>query len=165
MIKHVILMYTFILGSQAYAEDYCCKDCAPKPVVVKPKPKKTEKPKPHPVIKDNEKKIENNSSSTSTASTGNQTVTVNFPSQIFKPRVVYRLRTQEIHVTKPNRFQVLLGLSKTKMEVQSDCCNLKANRVYEYDIGVQYSRDIGGFTGSFIGTVNNSYYVGFGFNF
>jgi hypothetical protein len=165
MIKHVVLMCAFILSGQAYAEESCCKDCTPKQKVVKPKPKKIEKPKPYPVIKDNKEKIENNSLSTSTASTGNQIVTVNFPSQMFKPPVVYRLRTQEKLITKPNRFQILLGLSKTNVEVQSDCCSFKATNAYEYDIGVQYSRDIGGFTGSFIGTVNNSYYIGFGFNF
>jgi len=111
--------------------------------------------------------------SVSKAVTGNQTVNINTaPQQPNTVRVIERIQvrtkrvTKEVNVSNPNRIQILLGASKTKLEVEQDnCCNLKADKVYEFDVGIQYLRDFGGFTGSLMGTMNGSVFVGVGANF
>jgi hypothetical protein len=102
------------------------------------------------------------------ATTGNQTVTVAIPNP--KPIVIrrtywrYKDREHRVEVYKPNRLQLMLGASKTKLDIEGDCCNLTARRLYEPDVGLQYLRDFGSFTGSLMGTSNKGLYLGVGVN-
>ena len=105
------------------------------------------------------------------AKTGNQSVIINMPVQpttriIVKERTRIKREIRTVEVFKPNRVQLFLGLSKTKLEVQGDDCNCKfsAKKVYEPDFGAQYLRDFGGFTGSVAATVHENLYLGLGFN-
>ena len=105
------------------------------------------------------------------AKTGDQSVTINMPVQpttriIVKERTRIKREIRTVEVFKPNRVQLFLGLSKTKLEVQGDDCNCKfsAKKVYEPDFGAQYLRDFGGFTGSVAATVHENLYLGLGFN-
>jgi hypothetical protein len=167
-----------ILLSQSAAADTTCYTCAPPP----PKPKVIYKTieKQAPCCDKDKGRTDANASAASeastgsqTATTGNQSVIVNIPKQ-FPTRIIIRERYRTkikhekeiVEVFKPNRLQLLLGLSKTKMEVETDPCGcvLSAKRVYEPDVGLQYLRDFGSFTGSIAGTVNKNVYLGLGFN-
>lgn len=105
------------------------------------------------------------------AATGNQTITINMPQPTkVVTRRVTRIkhvdREVRVYVYKPNRLQLLIGESKTKLAIKEDACgcSLSASRKYEPDFGLQYLRDFGGFTGSLAGTMNKSFYLGLGFN-
>ena len=109
----------------------------------------------------------------SSATTGNQTVTVIVPPAprpVVIHKTVYRTRTRvkkvEIYHYNPNRLQLMLGMTKTKQEITSNACGceLTAHRAYEPDVGAQYLRDFGSFTGSIMATKNQSFYLGVGFN-
>jgi hypothetical protein len=99
-----------------------------------------------------------------------QTVNVNTQPPV-KERIVERVRIKrkrvikEVDVTKPNRVQLLLGASKTDQVVtRDDCCVTSVDEEHEIDVGLQYLRDFGHFTGSIGGTMNKSVYLGLGIN-
>lgn len=112
--------------------------------------------------------------SSANATTGSQVVTVVVPPS--KPVVIVLHKTvhhtkikkvtKVVEVITPNRLQVLLGVSRTKQQIsESSCgCTLTATRVYQPDVGLQYLRDFGSFTGSLTATQNQALYVGVGFN-
>jgi hypothetical protein len=99
------------------------------------------------------------------AKTGNQTVTVHVP----PPKVIIRTINKRVYKkivqSNPNRLQLLGGVSKSKMDVAYDgCCNLTAKKKHEPDLGLQYLRDFGSFTGSIAGTTRENFYLGVGIN-
>lgn len=173
--KHILIIALLLASTTAYADCKKKDPCEPKPKVVY----KTVTVKEHvqtPAKADaaakttvgtaakalNQAKAANQTQ----ASTGHQTITINMPHPE-RTRVVHktRYRAKYVNVTNPNRLQLLLGLSKTKLQVEeTDCCTFKAKREYEPDLGLQYLRDFGGFTGSIMGTTNRSLYLGLGFN-
>jgi hypothetical protein len=106
------------------------------------------------------------SQASSSARTGQQTVTINIPAPT---KVIYRTRRKVVKKMvfkiNPNRFQLLVGQSKTHMAVyENDASQFRAARTYEPDFGLMYLRDFGAFTGSVTGTLNRGYYVGLGVN-
>jgi hypothetical protein len=116
-----------------------------------------------------------NAPATANATTGNQVVTVVVPPSpppkvIVVTRTVYRTRVKRhrtnIYHYNPNRIQLLVGETKTKQEITTNACGciMSATRVYQPDVGIQYLRDFGSFTGSVIYTQNQSFYLGVGFN-
>lgn len=143
-----------------------------KKVVIVPKPEtkivyKT-KWKTHviekPVVVPVEKKSRPNNSNYS-ARTGNQQVVIQVPRT--RDRIYYKIkrRTKVVNVTKPNRLQLLVGLSATDHELHKPtCCDLKVKSSHEPDVGLQYLRDFGWFTGSVGATFNRNFYFGLGFN-
>lgn len=171
-----LLLLSILLSTPAFASptDPC------EPICLKPIPKS------HTITKVVEKKVylkdpccdakgvKVDATAASTATTGNQTINITLPQQTQPPQVrtkvitkVYRHKVKtNIYVYRPNRFQLFLGESKTKLSAQTDdCgCNLSAKNSYKPDFGAQYLRDFGHFTGSLVGTVNGSVYLGLGFN-
>ena len=117
-------------------------------------------------------KGENKADAGAKATTGNQTITINIPQPKQATKIIYRTKREvrEVKVykkkTNPNRLQLLLGATKTKQEVTTDGCGcaITAKRAYEPDLGIQYLRDFGSFTGSVAATRNESFYIGIGFN-
>ena len=109
----------------------------------------------------------------STATTGNQVVTVVQPTP--KPVVVKLKRTiikhrtkvvqKKVLVYKPNRLLLLGGVTKTRLDIDFDCCNLDIKRRYEPDFGLQYIRDFGTLSAGISATVNRSVYLNLGVNF
>jgi hypothetical protein len=87
------------------------------------------------------------------------------PKERVRVRYVERWRTKRLPVRVLNRLQLLVGYSKTDLVVNSDdCCEVSAENKREIDVGLQYLRDFGQFTGSVMGTMNGSFYVGVGVN-
>ncbi len=115
-----------------------------------------------------------NANANPTTSTGSQIVTVIVPPAPPPPKpvvvvvrkTVYRTKKKVVHETNPNRVQLLVGASRTKQDITTDACGcaMSATRVYQPDIGAQYLRDFGGFTGSVMATQNQAIYIGVGFN-
>jgi len=98
----------------------------------------------------------------------NVTVVINNPPPP-PARVVYRLKPSakivRYTLVNPNRLQLTLGVSHTAYSVKGiDCCSVSLARKHEFDIGLQYLRDIGRFTGSVMATMNSNFYIGLGFN-
>lgn len=100
-----------------------------------------------------------------------QTVNVNTGETKVRERVIERVRIKrkrvirEVKVTDPNRLQVLIGASRTGLELEkSGCCTTHVDQKHEFDVGLQYLRDFGVFTGSIGGTLNQSVYLGLGIN-
>lgn len=108
----------------------------------------------------------------SAATTGNQTVNVIQPQQ--KPIVVKLRRTIIKHRTKVkhirvnhyrnNRLLLLGGATKTRLNIDFDCCNLDVKRLYEPDFGLQYIRDFGTLSAGIAATSNRSVYLNLGVN-
>lgn len=192
--KSLIMLTLLLFAARGYAdasEPAKCIPPPPKPKVVyvptppPPKPKVIYVPTPppkepccqKPTTQDSKNEITapNAASSTSasgpqTTSTGpqTQTVTINMPTTrtFYHPqRKASTTKTTIYHLYNLNRLQLLLGLSKTKLNIEEDsCCNYRATRKYENDLGIQYLRDFGPFTGSIVGTMNQNMYLGFGVN-
>lgn len=99
--------------------------------------------------------------------TGNQKIIINMPKQKAKTKTIVKVKYKKVKINKSNlnRVQVFVGQTKTKQEVKEvNCCDIEAIRKHEPDIGIQYLRDFGNFTGSIMGTINQSYYIGIGVN-
>jgi hypothetical protein len=109
---------------------------------------------------------------TNSATTGNQVVNVIQPQQ--KPVVVKLKRTitkhrtktvqKKVLVYKPNRLLLLGGATKTRLDIDFDCCNLDVKRRYEPDFGLQYLRDFGTMSAGISATANRSVYLNLGIN-
>lgn len=139
-----------------------CECTKAKPKKVKIQAKSAAKPTTSPSCCDTQSEVKSESKNTNA-----QTVTVNVkPSVYHVPyRVIERVRIRKVAVDHPNHLQILVGQSRTKLEVQqTDCCNFTASKKREIEAGLQYIRDFGRFTGSVMGTINENFLVGFGFN-
>lgn len=190
--RNLITTIALMLSTSGLAEQQ--NQCMQPKKVVKRVVKQVPKPRPAPVIVSKEqvrlvdscsgvsgcpvktpccgeeKQSRSEAYSQQSATTGSQTVNITLPRQ--ESYHQYRLREVEERtkvkvktVYNPNRIQLLLGLSRTKLEVEEEnCCQLKASTAREPDIGLQYLRDFGSFTGSITGTMNENVYVGLGFN-
>lgn len=166
-----LLCLAFLFATTALAEDcvVCKKPEPPKKVIYKTVTVK------EPCCQKEASKTESKSDASVDSSTGNQTITINFPppAPVVTPvkvkvikRTLIKTRVKKVAVYHydPNRLLLLVGQTKTKMEVEGDCCYLTANRKYEPDFGLQYVRDFGHVSGTVIGTLNKSLYLGLGFN-
>lgn len=160
----LIILFLCIFASEQLLAEQCCLQPKPTSVVVY----KTIKTESKPCCDKQQVNSTSESKAGVKAATGNQTITINMPQP---KQVVYRTHyrdrkvIEKIEVFKPNRLQLLLGLSKTRLEIENDsCCNYYAKKTYQPDIGLQYLRDIGDFTGSIAATINQSFYFGLGFN-
>lgn len=115
-----------------------------------------------------------NSSAASTATTGQQSQSIVIQQAPQKPVVVklkrtiikHRTKTKrtKVLVYKPNRLLLLGGATKTRLDIDFDCCNLDIKRRYEPDFGLQYIRDFGTLSASIAATSNRSMYLGLGVN-
>ena len=109
-------------------------------------------------------------SASNSATTGNQVVNVIQPQP--KPIVIKLKRTVikhrkvikhiRINHYKNNRLMLLGGATKTKLDIDFDCCNLDIKRRYEPDFGLQYIRDFGTLSAGIIATSNRSVYLNIG---
>jgi len=153
-----------------------CASPAPK-VIVRTITKETDKNQSYQKEEQsqNTSDVQTDVKSEATARNGNQTVIIRFPVMqqpapaVAKPKIitktVYKTKVKKVMFKRPNRFQLLLGQSKTALDVTDDgCCNFQAHRKYELDVGLQYLRDFDRFTGSFAVTKNQGMYLGVGVN-
>lgn len=176
--KFLTLMFLF-LSSTGFSDNTC-------PIKKKPEVKCVEEtPKPKVIVKTVEKQVNtpccekdkttetdaeaNASVKTGVrAETGDQTVKVNIiMPKAEKPKTKTRIKKVEVEVevTNPNRLLLLLGASRTGVTLEENgCCDFDAVQEYEPDVGLQYLRDVGSFTGSIGGTIQRNVYVGVGFN-
>jgi len=178
--KNIILATLIaISGNAVAATDLCKEKCKPKQEVVKKKVHTVAKAAPVAVpccekqdLK-SDSKAEALADAEAKATTGNQSIVINMPTKavtktITKVKYKTKIKTvkKTVFVYKPNRLLFLLGQSKTKLQIEEDdCkCSLSAKRKYEPDVGLQYLRDFGHFTGSIVGTTNKGYYIGLGVN-
>lgn len=161
-----LLIFVLLLvgiSSTAKSETVCCeiKKAAPttKTVYVN---RTVEKPVGAPV------------NAASTATTGQQTQSIVIQQTQSKPVVVklkrtiikHRTKVKQIRINhyKNNRLLLLGGVSKTRLDIDFDCCNLDIRRRYEPDFGLQYIRDFGTLSASIAATSNRSMYLGLGVN-
>lgn len=168
-----LLLVIMLISLPAYAAENQCKVVEPikakKRAAVKTMPKKAAVQPMCSTCEEKKccEKTTEQTISQSSATTGSQTVTINLPPP--QPRVLSLYKERSVEKTKmlykPNRLQLLLGLSKTDLDIKDDgCCSVTAKTKREPDIGLQYLRDFGSFTGSVMGTINENVYVGVGFN-
>lgn len=175
--KNIILTILVMFSSNAMAAQATCEEkCKEKPVVVKKKIYATHKivaPPAAPCCAKQEVKSEAKTDVEAKAHTGNQSIVINMPTKAItktitkvKYKTKIKIVKKTVFVYKPNRLLFLVGQSKTKILVEEhDCgCSISVKRKYEPDLGLQYIRDFGSFSGSLMGTTNKSYYVGLGFN-
>lgn len=161
MIRTLLILCIILLSNNA---DACPEQCPPKPKTIYIT--KTVEAKATP---------SNNTATataTNSATTGNQTVNVIQPQQ--KPIVVklkrtiikHRTKTKRIRVNhyKNNRLMLLGGVTKTRLDIDFDCCNLDIQRRYEPDFGLQYIRDFGTLSAGIAATSNRSVYLNLGVN-
>jgi hypothetical protein len=59
---------------------------------------------------------------------------------------------------------LLGGATKTRLDIDFDCCNLDIKRRYEPDFGLQYIRDFGTLSAGISATANRSVYLTLGVN-
>jgi hypothetical protein len=164
-----LLFLLIVLGGLAKEVLACDSGCQPIP----PKPKtvyitKTVEAKATPSNTNNQA----TATATNSATTGNQVVNVIQPQQ--KPVVVKLKRTiikhrtktvqKKVLVYKPNRLLLLGGATKTRLDIDFDCCNLDIKRRYEPDFGLQYLRDFGTISAGISATANRSLYLNVGVN-
>ena len=149
----ILILVGILLATDAGA---CPDQCPPKPRTIY-------------ITKTVESKATPASASNS-ATTGNQVVNVIQPQP--KPIVVklkrtiikHRTKTKRVRVNyyKNNRLMLLGGATKTKLDIDFDCCNLDIKRRYEPDFGLQYIRDFGTLSAGIIATSNRSVYLNIG---
>lgn len=188
--KFISLLLLFFSASLFANEEpkMCClvkekvKETPPPPPKVIYRTNTVEKPvfipvpqAPAPVVKE-EKCCEKTPDTTvHKSTTGNQKVIVNIPQP--KPNVIVRekikvqvkrkvvVKRSKVVIDKPNRIQLYLGVSNTDHSVyKDDCCNVDVRSRPEADVGLQYLRDFGSFTGSVMGTKNGNFGLGLGLN-
>jgi len=160
------LLILILAGLTASACDSGCQPTPPKPKTVYIT--KTVEAKAVPSNTNNQA----TATATNSATTGNQVVNVIQPQQ--KPVVVKLKRTiikhrtktvqKKVLVYKPNRLLLLGGATKTRLDIDFDCCNLDVKRRYEPDFGLQYIRDFGTLSAGISGTMNRSLYLNLGVN-
>lgn len=166
MLKQIVMLSTMLTATQGYACNLPL--CKPEPKVIY---HTTTVEKPSPVIANPDSnsyaKSDSKAGNQTQATTGQQVITINMP-QATKPYVIkrtkYKTKKVIVYKTNPNRLLFLVGQTKTKQQLQFDCCDVKATRAYELDYGLQYIRDFNTFSGSLLYTVNKSYYIGLGVN-
>jgi hypothetical protein len=162
----VTVLVVFFNLKEAFGCDSGCQPVPPKPRTVYIT--KTVEAKAVPSNTNNRA----TATATNSATTGNQVVNVIQPQQ--KPvvvklkRTIIKHRTKTLHkkvlVYKPNRLLLLGGATKTRLDIDFDCCNLDVKRRYEPDFGLQYIHDFGTLSASITGTANRSLYLGLGIN-
>jgi hypothetical protein len=140
-----------------------CVEEAPKPKIVV---KTVEKQVPAPCCEKGDVDANAAAKTAVKASTGSQTVNITLPTQTrTKVKVRTKKVVKEVEVTNPNRLLLLVGVSKTDVELEEKgCCNFRAVQHFEPDVGLQYSRDFGSFTGAVGGTIQQNIHLGLGFN-
>lgn len=164
----LLLIFVLLLvgiSSTAKSETVCCgvKEPVTKTVYVN---RIVEKPVGAPVNV--------NSSANAAATTGQQTQSIVIQQAQPKPVVVKLKRTiikhrkvikhKRVNYYKNNRLLLLGGVTKTRLDIDFDCCNLDIKRRYEPDFGLQYIRDFGILSASIAATSNRSIYAGLGIN-
>lgn len=159
----LLILVVVLLATGANA---CPDQCPPKPKTVYIT--KTVEAKAVPSNTNNQA----TATATNSATTGNQTVNVIQPQQ--KPIIVklkrtvikHRTKTKHIRVNhyKNNRLMLLGGATKTRLDIDFDCCNLDIKRRYEPDFGLQYIRDFGTLSAGISATSNRSVYLNLGVN-
>lgn len=128
--RYLLLLVVLILAESALADCPPKKEeCPPKPKVVtvyKTQIQKQEVPK---VETQAETKAlsEAVADAEAQATTGNQTITINMPQpvKVLKRTItkkVTKIKKVKVLVYKPNRLQLFLGLTKTKLEIEQTCC-------------------------------------------
>lgn len=176
--KTIVMLLLTLAPTVVYAKSNNTQtECnlKPKPVVKKPKQVKKVVQKHKEVCCAEDDDIITSSQATTgsqNATTGNQVVNVTVPNtnSSNKVRVIERIQVRTKRVVKtvntsnPNRILFLAGVSRTKLDIEGDCCNLTATKKHELDLGVQYIRDFGSFSGSVTGTMNQSFFIGLGVN-
>jgi hypothetical protein len=162
----IFMLLLLGISSAARSETVCCELKKPTPTKTVYINRTVEKPVGAPV---------NVTSSTSAAATtGQQTQSIVIQQAPQKPVVVklkrtvikHRTKTKHIRINhyKNNRLLLLGGATKTRLDIDFDCCNLDIKRRYEPDFGLQYTRDFGTLSASIAATSNRSMYLGLGFN-
>lgn len=162
----VFMVLLILLSGRASACEERCPPVPPKPRTVYIT--KTVEAKSVPSNTNNQA----TATATNSATTGNQVVNVIQPQP--KPIVVKLKRTIIKHRTKVkhirvnhyrnNRLLLLGGATKTRLNIDFDCCNLDIKRRYEPDFGLQYIRDFGMLSAGISATVNRSVYLNLGLN-
>lgn len=162
----IFLLLLLGISSAARSETICCELKKPVPTKTVYVNRTVEKPVGAPVNV--------NSSAAANATTGQQTQSIVIQQAPQKPVVVklkhtiikHRTKTKQIRINhyKNNRLLLLGGVSKTRLDIDFDCCNLDIKRRYEPDFGLQYIRDFGTLSASIAATSNRSMYLGLGVN-